>query len=109
MSKVVTLCPADDVWEGAIHGAALPGGHKVALFRLGDEVFALDDTCTHEDASLSEDGCVVGDRVECGWHNRGSPCCTGCGRGGEQGLPTSNEAEGDSGLRIVPGQGLANT
>jgi p-cumate 2,3-dioxygenase ferredoxin subunit len=65
----VTLCPADDVWEGAIHAADLPDGHKLALFRLGDEVYATDDTCTHGAASLSEDGSVIGDRVECGWHN----------------------------------------
>ena len=69
MSRLVTLCPADDVWEGAIRGAELPGGHKIALYRLGEEVFATDDTCTHEAASLSEDGSIIADRVECGWHN----------------------------------------
>ena len=47
--------------------------------------------------------------IERGWHNCSTPCCTCCGCGGEQGLPTANDAEGDSGLRIVQGQGFANT
>ena len=68
MSTLVTLCPAEDVHEGAIRQALLPDGHKIALYRLGAEVFCTDDTCTHAEASLSEDGCVVGEKVECGWH-----------------------------------------
>jgi p-cumate 2,3-dioxygenase ferredoxin subunit len=84
VSKVVTLCPAGEVCEGAIRAVELPDGHKIALFRLGDELFALDDTCTHEEASLSEDGCVVDDRVECGWHygqfdiRTGAACASPC-------------------------------
>ena len=42
--------------------AAVAGGVAVALFRLGDEIFALRDLCTHATAKLSEgfveDGCV---------------------------------------------------
>lgn len=38
------------------------GGVAIALFRVGDEMFALRDVCTHEVAPLSEgfieDGCV---------------------------------------------------
>jgi p-cumate 2,3-dioxygenase ferredoxin subunit len=81
---LVPLCPADDVWAGAIIGARLPNGHRLALYRIGDEVFATDDTCTHGAASLSEDGTVAGDRVECGWHNgqfdirTGAACAMPC-------------------------------
>jgi 3-phenylpropionate/trans-cinnamate dioxygenase ferredoxin subunit len=39
----------------------------IALFRDGDEVFALDDTCTHSLASLAE-GYVSGGNVECPLH-----------------------------------------
>ena len=39
----------------------------IALFRLGDEFYATDDTCTHEFASLSE-GTVDGDVIECPLH-----------------------------------------
>ena len=30
-------------------------GEKVCVTRVGDEVFAIADTCTHSEASLSED------------------------------------------------------
>ena len=82
--KLAPLCPEDEVWEGAIHAAVLPDGHKLALYRLDGELFATDDTCTHGAASLSEDGCVVGDKVECSWHNgqfdirTGAACAMPC-------------------------------
>lgn len=67
--RLVSLCPVDDVWEGAIRPATLPGGRKIALYNLGGTIFATDDTCTHGAASLSEDGQVEGHFVECGWHS----------------------------------------
>jgi 3-phenylpropionate/trans-cinnamate dioxygenase ferredoxin component len=42
-------------------------GHRIALFNLDGEVFAIDDTCTHEGGPLSE-GTVQGDQVICPWH-----------------------------------------
>ncbi|WP_129671262.1 non-heme iron oxygenase ferredoxin subunit [Candidatus Chloroploca sp. Khr17] len=29
-------------------------GHAIAVFRVEGELFAIDDTCTHDEASLSE-------------------------------------------------------
>lgn len=84
MTRLVPLCPADDVWEGAIVQAQLPDGHKLALYRIGEACFATDDTCTHGAASLSEDGTVDGDQVECSWHNgrfdirTGAACAMPC-------------------------------
>lgn len=43
------------------------GGRRLALFRRGNEVFALDDRCSHAEASLAE-GEVYGDTVECPRH-----------------------------------------
>src|SRR5688500_16243395 len=44
------------------------GGVPIALFHTDDdEFFALDDTCTHQDASLA-DGWVEGCEVECPLH-----------------------------------------
>jgi len=44
-----------------------PAGVEVALFREGDQVFALGNTCLHTGAALGEgfvvDGCAV-----CPWH-----------------------------------------
>ncbi len=42
-------------------------GLEVALFRVGDEVFALDNTCTHAGGPLAE-GEVEGEEVICPWH-----------------------------------------
>ncbi len=42
-------------------------GKTIALFKLGDEFFAIDDTCTHEGGPLSE-GIIAGDEIECPWH-----------------------------------------
>ena len=42
-------------------------GVAVCLTRVGDEVFAVEDTCTHSEASLSE-GEVIGTKIECWLH-----------------------------------------
>jgi len=39
----------------------------VCLINLDGELHALNDTCTHEDASLS-DGTIDGDEIECPMH-----------------------------------------
>jgi 3-phenylpropionate/trans-cinnamate dioxygenase ferredoxin subunit len=46
------------------------GEHEIAVFRIGDEVHALGDRCSHARASLSE-GEVFDGEVECPRH--GSP------------------------------------
>jgi 3-phenylpropionate/trans-cinnamate dioxygenase ferredoxin subunit len=43
------------------------GEHRIALFRLGEEVVAVDDRCSHAEASLSE-GEVFDGTVECPRH-----------------------------------------
>lgn len=43
------------------------GDDRIAVFRLGDELHAIGDRCSHAEASLSE-GEVVGDEVECPRH-----------------------------------------
>lgn len=42
-------------------------GHSICVARIGDEVFAIGDTCTHSEASLSE-GDITGTRIECWLH-----------------------------------------
>jgi len=39
----------------------------ICVTRVGDEVFAIDDTCSHSDASLSE-GEVTDFKIECWLH-----------------------------------------
>lgn len=43
------------------------GGFELLLARVNDEVFAVDDLCTHEDASLSS-GVLEETRVRCPLH-----------------------------------------
>lgn len=42
-------------------------GTAVCVAKIGGEVFAVSDTCTHSDASLSE-GEISGTKIECWLH-----------------------------------------
>jgi len=42
-------------------------GEDICVTRIGDEVFAIGDNCTHSDASLSE-GDVTNFKIECWLH-----------------------------------------
>jgi len=68
MSETVVLCGVDEVAEGEIKQASLPDGAHVALYRVGDAIYATADTCTHGEASLSEEGILTGKTVECTFH-----------------------------------------
>jgi NAD(P)H-dependent nitrite reductase small subunit len=39
----------------------------VALFRIGERVYAVENTCPHQGASLAE-GWLEGENVSCPWH-----------------------------------------
>jgi nitrite reductase/ring-hydroxylating ferredoxin subunit len=58
-------CALDETEEG--EGVRLETTPPIALFRTGDELFATDDVCTHDNTSLAE-GYVDGTVVECPWH-----------------------------------------
>lgn len=42
-------------------------GHAICITRVGDEIFAIGDTCSHSEASLAE-GEVSGTKIECWLH-----------------------------------------
>ena len=42
-------------------------GRSICVARVGDEVFAVDDTCSHSEASLSE-GDITDFKIECWLH-----------------------------------------
>jgi 3-phenylpropionate/trans-cinnamate dioxygenase ferredoxin subunit len=42
-------------------------GRTICVARVGDQVFAIDDTCSHSDASLSE-GEILDFKIECWLH-----------------------------------------
>ena len=77
---MITVCRIEDLPPGeslrVTEGVAAP----VALFNADGTVYAVDDTCTHQDASLA-DGWLEGCFVECPLHassfdlRTGRPSC----------------------------------
>ena len=62
------VCRTDEVADGGalqIKGDDLTA--PIAIFHVGDEFFATDDTCTHSKFSLA-DGYIEGDEVVCALH-----------------------------------------
>ncbi|MBU1227071.1 MAG: non-heme iron oxygenase ferredoxin subunit [Actinobacteria bacterium] len=51
-------------------------GHRIAVFRVGGDVYALDDRCSHAEASLAE-GEVFEGSVECPRHGSEFDLTTG--------------------------------
>lgn len=65
MSEFV-VGPLDSLVDGA--GMRIDvGDDRIAVFRVGDEVYAIGDRCSHAEASLSE-GEVFDTEVECPRH-----------------------------------------
>jgi 3-phenylpropionate/trans-cinnamate dioxygenase ferredoxin subunit len=52
------------------------GEQRVAMFRVGDDVYAIGDVCSHAEASLAE-GEVFGTEVECPRHGSEFDMTTG--------------------------------
>src|SRR5882672_5393753 len=55
-----------------------PNGKRIAIFKVGDDLFAIDDVCTHVGASLA-DGHLIGLCVQCPWHGATFQLTTGIG------------------------------
>ena len=80
VSETVALCTTDDLVSGQARRFDVDG-HRIALVRIGDAFFALDDECSHEDFSLSEGEVWVDEcEIECPRHGStfdlvtGQPC-----------------------------------
>ena len=66
MSNWTDVAAEADLFEGA--GIAVtPAGHDIAVFKLDDGVYAIDNLCSHGNAKLC-DGFVDGHHVECPFH-----------------------------------------
>lgn len=68
-----------DLWDGAGLGVVV-AGREIALFLVGDTVYAIDALCSHGQARLCE-GFVDGHEIECPLHQgrfdlrSGAPTC----------------------------------
>ena len=56
------VCARDDLAPGSARCFEVDG-HRIALVRIGDDFYAIGDTCSHADFSLSE-GDVWADELE---------------------------------------------
>ena len=69
------LCAVEDVPSGG--GRIVRAENRaIALFRVGEEVFALDNVCPHWGGPLG-DGLFEGRTVTCPWHAWQFDVCTG--------------------------------
>jgi nitrite reductase/ring-hydroxylating ferredoxin subunit len=66
MPRFVTVGRVGDIAEGEARTVGGPG-KVVAVFRVGDDYFAIDDMCPHMGSSLSG-GFVEDGIVTCPWH-----------------------------------------
>ena len=68
MTASIASVPLDELPDGKAHRVEV-GGHVIALVRIGDDVYAIGDRCSHQDISLSE-GEVLADEctLECWKH-----------------------------------------
>ena len=66
MSHWIDVGAETDLFEGA-GMAGTPEGNDIAVFKLEDGVYAIDNLCSHGNARLCE-GFVEGHLVECPFH-----------------------------------------
>ena len=68
MGTRARLCALDELDTGSSRRFDV-AGHRIAVVRIGDDLYAIGDRCTHQDVSLAE-GDVDGDdlTLECWKH-----------------------------------------
>ena len=66
MSKFVKAATKSEIADQSVKLLNVEG-KRIALFNLGGEFYALDDTCTHDGGPLCE-GEIHEGKVTCPWH-----------------------------------------
>jgi len=66
MAKFVRVASKSEIADQSAKSVEVEG-KTIALFNLGGEFYAIDNTCTHRGGPLCE-GTIEGDEVECPWH-----------------------------------------
>ena len=64
--SLVFAFTADELADGNIR--RVPDAPHIAIYRVGDEFFATQDSCSHEEWSLGEDGELEGYEILCSLH-----------------------------------------
>ena len=71
------VCTLDEVPAGTARRVDVDG-HRIALIRCDDDVYAIGDRCTHADVSLSEGEVMCDDlEIECWKHGSTFSLVTG--------------------------------
>jgi 3-phenylpropionate/trans-cinnamate dioxygenase ferredoxin subunit len=77
MATAVTVGPLADLAPGTARKIDVDG-HVVALVRIDDDVYAIGDTCSHANVSLSEGEVLAAEReIECWKHGSTFSLVTG--------------------------------
>ena len=106
MSDLVKLCRVDDLEPGTARRVDIDG-LRIAVVRIGDDWYAIADTCSHADESLSEGDVWTDEReIECPKHGSTFSLLTG----EPQTLPATRSVpvyevrvEGDDVMLVTPG------
>lgn len=63
----IDVCDPADIPDGRAVIAPLPQGDRVAVFRKGQRLHAIENACRHQNGPLGE-GCLKDGLVTCPWH-----------------------------------------
>lgn len=74
--RSVTVAKAADIKPGELAAFEVEGV-RIAVANANGRFFAIDDTCTHEQCSLAEEGTLEGTVVTCGCHGAQFDVMTG--------------------------------
>jgi 3-phenylpropionate/trans-cinnamate dioxygenase ferredoxin subunit len=75
-ARSVTFAKKADIKPGELALFEV-AGRRIAVANAGGRFFAIDDTCTHEQCSLAEEGTLDGTVVTCGCHGAQFDVTTG--------------------------------
>jgi len=67
-ADLVRLCSADEVEAGGMRKVDVPGHAPLAIYNIDGQFYVTEDTCTHGQSSLAEDGTLDGFTIECSFH-----------------------------------------
>lgn len=67
MSNKIKVATTSDIPSGSMKSFNV-NGKAIVICNIGGEFFAMDDTCTHEQCSFSEEGFLDGEKIICGCH-----------------------------------------
>ena len=96
MSDFIKIATVDEIAPGQAKLVEV-NGNEIALFNVGGQFHAIDNSCTHVGGPLCE-GEISGSEVTCPWHGATFDVTTGRVLG-----PPAMEAVNRYNLRIVDG------